>query len=192
MRIMLAPLLVALVAAGLTGCSSPPPPPPPPPPPVVLAPPPPPPSTPPSIAPICGRPAEKAAFAIAALKTQLVVAAISCNQQDQYNAVIKRFRPPIVASEKTLAGFFSRAYGRQAQSQQDDYSTTEINQISQVGLRKGTGLCVAVVPMFDEVMALKNGDELTQYALAKNFEQSLTVPDCDSTPAVAKPSTPKK
>lgn len=191
MRILLAPLLVSLVAAGLTGCSSPPPPPPPAPAPVAVAPPPPP-STPPSLAPICGRPAEKAAFAIAALKTQLVVTAISCNQQDQYNAVIKRFRTPIVASEKVLAGFFSRAYGRQAQSQQDDYSTTEINQTSQVGLRQGTGFCVAAVPMFDEVMALKNGDELTQYALAKNFEQTLTVPDCDSTPAVTKASTKTK
>ncbi len=187
MRIMLAPLLASLVAAGLTGCADAPPPPPPPVPVAVAAPPPP--STPPTIAPICGRPAEKAAFAIAALKTQLVVTAISCQQHDRYNAAILRFRPNLVAQEKTLGGFFSRAYGRQAVSQQDDYSTTQINQTSQVGLRKGTAFCTAALPMFDQVMALKNGDELVQYALAQNFEQTLTVPDCDAAPAGTKAQT---
>jgi hypothetical protein len=187
MRIMLAPLLAPLVAAGLTGCATPSPPPQPPVSVAVVAPPPP--STPPTIAPICGRAAEKGAFATAALKTQLVVTAISCSQQDRYNAVILRFRPNLVAQEKVLGGFFSRAYGRQAVSQQDDYSTTQINQTSQVGLRKGTAFCSSAVPMFDEVMALKNGDELVRYALAQNFEQTLTVPDCDApatTPAMIK------
>jgi len=186
MRIILASLFVA----GLAGCSEPPPPPPPRT--VVVAPPPRAPSLPASTAPICGKPADRASFAVAGLKTQLVVLAISCNGSDQYNDFVKRFRPDLLAQEKTLGSFFSRAYGRKASDQQNDYITALANNTSRTGLASGTEYCQRNLTKFSEVMALKNGTELANYAAAQPIDQPLDVPPCADTPApVGKPPVKK-
>ncbi len=179
MRIMFATLL----AAGLVGCAHQPPPPPPAPV-AVVQPPPRPPSLPPEIAPICGKPADKAAFAISGLKTELVVLAISCGSNDDYNAFIKRFRSDLLAQEKTLGSYFSRAYGRQASAQQNDYITALANNTSRSGLAAGVEFCQRNTGKFSEVMALKNGTDLANYAMAQDIDQPLSVPDCN---APAKP-----
>ncbi len=182
MRIMLASLLVA----GLAGCSTPPQPPKPVP--VVMAPPPRAPSLPPSVAPICGKPVDKESFAVAGLKTQLVVLAISCNGNEQYNNFVKRFRNDLLTQEKTMTSYFSRAYGRKASDQQNDYITALANNTSRTGLASGTEYCQRNTSKFSEVMALKNGSELAQYAAAQPIDQPLEVPDCAAAPEPA----PKK
>ena len=178
MRIMLATLL----AVGLVGCAQQPPPVPPPAPVAVVVPPPRPPSLPAVAAPICGKPADQAAFAISGLKTKLVVLAISCGENDDYNAFIKRFRSDLLAQEKTLGGYFSRAYGRQASAQQNDYITALANNTSRTGLAQGTEFCQRNAGKFSEVMALKNGKDLADYAMAQDIDQPLAVPDCAAKP----------
>jgi hypothetical protein len=184
MRIMLATLL----AAGLVGCAKEQPPPAAVPAVVVQAPPRP--STPPATAPICGKPADKTAFSVAGLKTQLVVTAISCQAEEKYNDFVRRYRNDLNAQEKTLSGYFSRAYGRSATSQHDDYITNLANQTSQVGLRSGTLFCTRNLAMFDQVMALKNGNDMANFAVAQNFEQPLDVPDCAEQPTPVKAAAP--
>jgi hypothetical protein len=185
MRIMLASLFVA----GLAGCAEPPPKPPTP---VVVAAPPRAPSLPPSTAPICGKPADKTAFAVAGLKTQLVVLAISCSSGDQYNDFVKRFRPELLAQEKTLEGFFTRAYGRRSATEQNDYITALANNTSRTGLALGTEFCQRNATRFSEVLALKTGPEMSAYAATQSFDQPLTVPDCaDQAAPAAKPPVKK-
>jgi hypothetical protein len=173
-------ILATLVAAGLAGCSHEPPPAPPPAPVAVVQPPPRPQLLPPEQAPICGKPADKAAFAVAGLKTQLVVLAISCGSNDDYNAFIRRFRTDLLAQEKTLGNYFSRAYGRKASSAQNDYITALANNTSSTGLAAGTEFCQRNAGKFSEVMALKSSKDLADYAMAQDIDQPLAVPDCDA------------
>lgn len=183
MRIVFATLL----AAGLAGCSSSPEKAPEP---QLLARP-----KPPSIAavnaPTCGKPAEKAAFAMAALRMQLSVTELSCDGREKFNSFTARFKNDVGAQNKTLGSYFSRAYGRRGQSQQDEYETSQINAMSQAGTYYGTDFCKTAMPMYDEVLALKNGTELANYAVAKNFDQVLTVSDC-AEPAPPPPKTVTK
>jgi hypothetical protein len=176
MRIVFATIL----AAGLAGCSSSP----------VKAPEPQllarpkPPSIAAVNAPACGKPADKAAFAMAALRMQLSVTELSCDGREKFNSFTVRFRNDVGAQNKTLGSYFSRAYGKRGQSQQDEYETSQINAMSQAGTYYGTDFCKTAMPMYDEVLALKNGTDLANYAVAKNFDQVLTVAEC------AEPATP--
>lgn len=176
-----------LLAVGLFGCA------PPPPPPVVAAIEPPHLSTAPTLAPKCGKPAEKAAFGVAGLKTQLVVTAISCSANLKYNAFVQRYQKDLRQQDTVLSTYFSHTYGRSGTSQRDDYISALANQTSQVGLRSGTQFCQRSLAMFDDVMALKDGSAMAQYAVAQNFEQPLTVPDCsaDATPPAKTPAVKK-
>jgi len=194
MRIIYATLLAAELAGlvGLAGCATPPPPPPPPAPQVLARPKPPlPPATP---APICAKPAEKVAFAMAALRMQLSVTEITCEAREQFNGFTMRYRNDVGAQNKVLGQFFSRAYGRQGQSNQDQYETSQINQTSQFGAQYyGADFCKTALPMFDEIQALKSDKELENYAVAKNFDQVLAVEECTAQqPAPTKAAAPAK
>lgn len=175
MRIVFATIL----AAGLAGCSS-----------NALKSPEPqmlarpkPPSVAPINAPVCGKPADKAAFAMAALRMQLSVTELSCDAREKFNTFTTRFRNDVGAQNKNLGTYFSRAYGRRGQSQQDEYETSQINAMSQAGTYYGVDFCKTALPMYDEVLALKSGTDLANYAVAKNFDQVLTVPECAEPPA---------
>jgi hypothetical protein len=182
MRIVFATLL----AAGLAGCSAEPAKAPQ----QVLARP-----KPPSVAavnaPVCGKPAEKAAFAMAALRMQLSVTELSCDAREKFNTFTTRFRNDVGAQNKTLGSYFTRAYGRRGQSQQDEYETSQINAMSQAGTYYGVDFCKTALPLYDEVLAAKNGNELSTLALSKNFDQVLNVPECTE-PAPPPPKTPGK
>lgn len=180
-------LLASLIATGLVGCAAERPQPAPAPTPVAFVPKPV--LSPPVKAPICATPAEKAAFAMAALRMQLSVVELSCDGREKFNAFTVRYRNDVGAQNVVLGKYFGRAFGRRGVSQQDEYETSQINQTSQIGTSYGTGFCASALPMFDEIMALKNGQELAKYAEAKNFAQVLTVDEC---PAQAPAKTPAK
>jgi hypothetical protein len=181
-------LLAVVLAIGLAGCKDKPQPAA-----EVAAFVPPKPSTPTQMAPICARPPEKAAFDLSGLKSQLMVTAISCASEDKYNAFVTKFRPDLMTTEKTLTTFFSRAYGKRAQQEHDDYITQLANAQSQLGIKSGTAFCGMNLAMFNEVMALKGGSDLPTYAASKPIQQSLAVETCpDTPPPPAKPAPKKK
>lgn len=127
---------------------------------------------------VCARPAEKAAFDIVSLKSQLMVTALSCSVQDRYNAFVMRYRMSLVAQERALTVYFGRAFGRRGQAQHDDYVTSLANAQSEEGTKLGTDFCRQNVTMFDEVMALPSPKELPAYAAGKPLVQPIAVVSC--------------
>ncbi len=131
----------------------------------------------------CAKVAEKNAFDVTGLKSQLMVTAISCHAQDKYNAFVMRFRDDLVAQERTLNAYFTRTFGRRATQEHDDYITSLANTVSQNGLKRGTLFCDENVGIFDEVLLLKTGRELPTYAASKSLVQPITLVTCaDPTP----------
>ena len=154
---------------------------------------PPPPTAPTMSAAACVRPPEKDAFDVANLKSQLTVIAISCQQEDRYNSFVGKYRPALLNNEAALKNFFGRAYGKRAQSTQDDFITQLANAQSQQGIRSGTSFCPLFIGMFDEVMALPSPDALPTYAKSKPIQQAMGVTECGPQEAApAKPVVPKK
>jgi hypothetical protein len=133
----------------------------------------------PVLAAECTRPAEHAALDVTALKTELMVMALTCQADDKYNSFVTRFRPDLMQTDKSLYAFFTRAYGRTAAKQRDDYVTQLANAQSRVGLKQGSLFCDHNMAAFDEVMALKNNTELTEFAAGKSYSaQPIAVADC--------------
>ena len=126
----------------------------------------------------CARPADKTAFDVAGLKSQLMVTAITCEATEKYNAFIMRYRPGLVAQEKVLNAYFSRNFGRRAQAQHGDYISSLANSQSQNGLKAGTSFCNQNISMFEDVMKLRTPAELSDYATGKSPVQPIVLVAC--------------
>jgi hypothetical protein len=126
----------------------------------------------------CTRPADVSAFDVAALKTKLMVTALTCNRQDRYNEFVLRFRGDLIAHERALHAYFARAFGGRAQQEHDDYITSLANTQSQSGIRQGTAFCQLNVGVFTEVMTLQKGTDLGRYAATKALVQPVELVAC--------------
>ena len=133
----------------------------------------------PLLAAECTRPIEHGALDVTALKTQLMVMALTCKADDKYNSFVTKYRPDLLQTDKTLNGFFARYYGRNSAKQRDDYVTQLANSQSQTGLKQGSLYCNNNLEIFDEVMALRSNAELTDFAAGKVVaSQPIAVTDC--------------
>ena len=177
--------LVALLAS----CAKEPPPPPP-----QIAYVPPPLPQPPD-APWCARPAEISAFSVAALKSHLMVTAISCRADEKYNAFVTRYRPALLQKEKAAEAYFNRGDKRHGQQLRDDYVTQLANAQSNRAMVLGSQYCERTMGRFDEVMALPKPEDLTAFASGKteSIPQALKFSECPAAPpAPEKPAKPAK
>lgn len=133
-------------------------------------------------APTCEFPADRTAFDIEGLKSELMVTALACKQQDKYNAFMSRYQPDVAREERNLASFFKRSYGRQSQKAYDEYITNLADVQEQDGLKGGTALCSNLPAMFDEVMSLHDSSELHDFTNSKVIAQPITFETCTGTP----------
>ena len=123
---------------------------------------------------------DQQAFEVSGLKSELMVTALSCNEQDRYNAFVAKFHPDLIAEEGVLNSYFSRAYGRSAQTAHDDYITQLANVQAEGGLKAGVAFCEQRGSMFDEVSALDNARDLSDYAQGKDIVQPASFTTCSA------------
>ncbi len=124
--------------------------------------------------------ADTEAFNVTGLKSELMVTALSCNEQDRYNAFVAKFHPDLIAEEAALNTYFSRAFGRSAQKAHDDYITQLANVQAERGLQAGVAFCQQRMSMFDEVQALDNASDLDGYAHGKDIVQPADFQTCSA------------
>jgi hypothetical protein len=134
------------------------------------------------LAPACEFPAERTAFDIEGLKSELMVTALTCKDQDQYNAFMARYQPMVAAEEHDLNAYFKRSYGRLYQKAYDDYISNLANVQSEDTLKAGSAFCANLPAMFDEVMSLHDPSELHDYANSKMLAQPVTFETCTAPP----------
>jgi hypothetical protein len=140
-----------------------------------------------AVAPACEFPSDRAAFDIEGLKSELMVTALACKEQDRYNEFMSRFKPTVAAEEHDLNAYFKRSYGRGAEKAYDDYISNLANIQEQDGLKAGTAFCDNLQTMFSEVMSLHDSSELHDFANSKTIAQPVTFETC----AAAPPAAPK-
>jgi hypothetical protein len=123
----------------------------------------------------CLSPDEVSAFDVAALKSQMMIVAITCGNQDGYNGVIEGMRPEFGLQERALAGWFSKAYGAAAQRRQDDYITQLANSRSSSALSDGQEMCARQGSFFQDITA---GGGLAPYAHTRHYAQPIRLSAC--------------
>jgi hypothetical protein len=136
----------------------------------------------------CLAPEERSAVEVAALRSQLMVLATGCRQDERYNAFIRKYQPDLVGNEKAIDDIFKKKYGRRAQQLHDQFTTELANSESSAGMHLGSDFCERNSMIFGEVMSLRSPAELAAYAAGKDLVPAST----DVCPQVAKASAARK
>ncbi len=161
-------MLAILAVGGLAGCARPAP--------VAMAPPPPPPvghpyqvmiQVPPPTRHIKITAAQQQelqqAFNVIALKSALMVAALTCGQQDQYDKFMNNFQPHVLAEQHVMDAYFKRGGGYYGQAKEDDFVTLLANNQSVGGIGQGAVFCLNNSAEFKAVLALKSPADLDNF-----------------------------
>jgi hypothetical protein len=126
----------------------------------------------------CLQPAEKTAFDIRALQSQLLVAALACGQHDDYNAFVRKNQGTLATAFRDLGSHFRRVAGAQHQRQLDQYITELANSQSRISIDRGSFFCREQGPLFQAAMAANGPQELSQVSVTRQVHQSMTTPVC--------------
>jgi hypothetical protein len=117
----------------------------------------------------CTSLSDQSAFEVQALRSELMVLATGCHDDDRYNAFIKRYQPDLQANERLIIGYFQHRYGRAGQTEHDRFVTELANAISRQGSDLGGDFCPRNGMIFNEVLALRSTRELPDFAAGKNL-----------------------
>jgi hypothetical protein len=136
--------------------------------------------------PQCSSMADQSAFDIQALRSELMVLATGCHDDDRYNAFIRRYQGDLQGNERAINAYFQHRYGRSAQTEHDRFVTDLANAISRQGSDLGGDFCPRNGLIFNEVLALESTSELADFAAGKNLIP-VSVDICTPMPTSAAP-----
>lgn len=126
----------------------------------------------------CLSPAERAAFDVQALRSELMVLATGCGDDQPYNAFITRYKPELQTNERDMDTWFRHRYGRRAQQEHDRFVTELANAQAEHASHLGSEFCPRNGQIFAEAMALTGAGELAPFAAG----QALFPPSMDVCP----------
>lgn len=142
---------------------------------------------------VCTFPKDEAALGTRLLQTELMVAALSCRAESQYNAFVGKFQSDLVPQGLALRAFFARIYGTGAEHELTSFVTALANERSAESLSRWPGYCREAQGLFAEALALEPG-HLAEFALAQPFGREhgfaacpVTASAADASPAPAAP-----
>lgn len=101
------------------------------------------------------------AFNVIGLKSALMVAALSCGEQDQYDSFMTSFQPHILAEQHVMDAYFHKASGPYSgQKMEDNFVTQLANNQSVSGIAQGSVYCLNNTAEFSAVLTLKTPQSL--------------------------------
>jgi hypothetical protein len=132
----------------------------------------------------CTSLSDQSAFEVQALRSELMVLATGCHDDDAYNAFIRRYQADLQGNERAINAYFQHRYGRAGQTEHDRFVTDLANAISRQGSDLGGDFCPRNGMIFHEVLALQSATELADFAAGKNLVPA-TVEICTPMPSSA-------
>ena len=104
------------------------------------------------------------AFNVIGLKSALMVAALSCDDQPQYDAFMTTFQPHILAEQHVMDAYFYKASGPYSgQKMEDNFVTLLANNQSVSGIGQGRTFCLNSRAEYTAVAALKTPQQLDSF-----------------------------
>jgi len=132
-----------------------------------------------AVAQPCATSVDQGAFDTMALKSELMVVALTCEARPQYNRFIEQFRPDLEREERALNTWFTHAYGGRWRTMHDEYVTNLANAESDVGLKRGTLFCKDHENIFPTVLRLRGADQLVNFASHRLQPQPIVLAACN-------------
>ena len=118
----------------------------------------------------CTSQQDQSAFEVQALRSELMVLATGCHDDEAYNAFIRRFQSDLQGNERAITAYFQHRYGRMGQTEHDRFVTDLANAISRQGSDLGGDFCPRNGMIFHEVLAQQSANQLPEFAAGKDQE----------------------
>ncbi len=137
-----------------------------------------------AIAGTCDSPAQRSAFHVRALQTDLMVAALTCQAKPEYNTFATKFQNVLVKNGKELKRHFVEEHGKGGVSKLNSFVTQLANRASAKSVDARDGFCEDARRTFVSVLAMEPVD-LEKFSITRPAGD-VDVPDsCRSTRQVA-------
>jgi len=117
----------------------------------------------------CASLTDQSTFEVQALRSELMVLATGCHEDDRYNTFIRRYQGDLQSNERAIDAYFKHRYGRGGQTEHDRFVTELANAMSRQGSDLGGDFCPRNALMFNEVLALPSSSALPDYAAGKDL-----------------------
>lgn len=98
---------------------------------------------------------EVRAIQVRTLQSRLMVAALSCDAQPQYDAFIGRFDALLNSSGRTMVTYFKRSHGSRSTVELNDYVTALANRASLESMQDRTAFCLDSLETLRESLAME-------------------------------------
>ena len=126
----------------------------------------------------CASPVEKAALDTRVLQSELMVAALTCGQNANYNAFVEKFQPVLVTFGQTMRSYFTRAYGKGGEHEMDAFVTRTANSAATRRMQfEMTQYCASANNLFSSVLAVES-KALPEFAGQTPFAAISGVESC--------------
>lgn len=89
----------------------------------------------------CAASVDQTSLQVRMLQTELMVAALTCNQRTDYNAFVTRFQPELTLQGKHLVSFFKQKHGAGSAKALNGFITRIANESSRRGMQKRGEFC---------------------------------------------------
>ena len=100
----------------------------------------------------CANSKDLEALGVRVLQTELMVAALTCGQQDQYNTFVKTYKGELVKHGRALRSLFKRVYGSSHKRRLNGFVTKLANDSSQRSNGARQGYCMLATELFNETL----------------------------------------
>lgn len=108
-----------------------------------------------AIAATCNSSADKAAFHVRALQTDLMVAALTCGAKPEYNSFARKFQNTLIDHGVALKALFRDLHGKGAEKALNAYITALANRASQRSISSRDQYCERTIRTFTALTGLK-------------------------------------
>ncbi|MGE5600636.1 MAG: hypothetical protein ACM3X2_03805 [Pseudomonadota bacterium] len=107
---------------------------------------------------ICASDRDLAALNARVLQTELMVAALSCDERQRYNTFVTTYQQVLAERGQALKALFKRTKGAQANTVLNAFITKLANDASQQVMTRGDEYCVFAGQLFEEAIATPPSD----------------------------------
>ncbi len=128
-----------------------------------------------AIAASCDSRADRAAFQVRALQTDLMVAALTCGAKPQYNSFARKFQTALVDQGRALKKLFQTLHGASAEKALNAYVTALANRASQRSISERDQYCENTLTTFSALSSLNPAD-LVSFSM-KLASREMDVPN---------------
>ena len=106
----------------------------------------------------CATASEQAALRSRAVQTDLMLAALNCDERARYNLFVQEFGQPLAVQGAGMKAYFQRAHGAAAIEEMNAFVTCLANMASQRYIEEPGKFCAAAKEQLTELLAMKPAD----------------------------------